>query len=295
MNKLIFSIVPKKYIAPYLVTTALFFFWAFGVHANDILVAHFKSLFGLSLLQASLVPTTYFTGYFLASLPMGYILYHIGFSKTIRMGLLLFMLGALGFILAGLIQKYIIFLCALMVMAFGATALEVSANPYVTLLGPKEKATIRINFSHIFNALSAVVTVYGLAHLFLGKETVINVIKTYGVIACVFLITALLLNKKIIPDVKPPHVINADNSHHEKIFTFNSLMGFGGIFFCYRLTSYGCFISYYLCTPGAKNHPFGRIDLCSMANIIVFDRQIDIFWYSVFRSRTHIISTICLN
>ncbi|MEM9243776.1 MAG: MFS transporter [Pseudomonadota bacterium] len=230
MNKVITSIVPKQYIVPYLATTTLFFFWAFGLNANDILVAHFKSLFGLNLLQASLVPTAYFTGYFLASLPMGYVLDKIGFSKTIRLGLSLCTLGALGFIAAGFIGKYIVFLAALIIMASGATALEVSANSYVTLLGPEDKAGVRINFSQSFNALGAMVTVYGLAHLLLGSQSVMSIVRAYGTIAAVFFIAAILLNARVIPDIHSSGVTSPNRSN-AKIFSLNSFMGFLGILF----------------------------------------------------------------
>ncbi|HEY4787254.1 MAG TPA: MFS transporter, partial [Bacteroidales bacterium] len=45
------------------------------------------------------------------------------------------------------------FLLALFVIACGLTCLETAANPYTTVLGPKESAAQRINFSQSFNGL----------------------------------------------------------------------------------------------------------------------------------------------
>lgn len=50
---------------------------------------------------------------------------------------------------------YIFFLGALFVIACGLAFLETAANPYVTILGPEETATRRLNFSQSFNGLAA--------------------------------------------------------------------------------------------------------------------------------------------
>src|SRR6185436_12463906 len=53
---------------------------------------------------------------------------------------------------------YPYFLLALFVMACGQCVLEVAANPYVTVLGPRESAARRLNTAQAFNALGAVLT-----------------------------------------------------------------------------------------------------------------------------------------
>jgi FHS family L-fucose permease-like MFS transporter len=46
-----------------------------------------------------------------------------------------------------------LFLSALVILAAGITCLQVSANPYVTSLGPEKTAASRLNFSQAFNSL----------------------------------------------------------------------------------------------------------------------------------------------
>ncbi|MNF85241.1 L-fucose-proton symporter [compost metagenome] len=70
-------------------------------------------------------------------------------------GLVLFGIGSILFVPAANSLQYIYFLGALFVIACGLTFLETAANPYVTILGPSETATKRLNFSQSFNGLAA--------------------------------------------------------------------------------------------------------------------------------------------
>jgi FHS family L-fucose permease-like MFS transporter len=71
------------------------------------------------------------------------------------MGLCLFALGSFLFIPAANTQAYPFFLGALFIIACGLTILETAANPYTSLLGPKETAPFRLNLSQSFNGLAA--------------------------------------------------------------------------------------------------------------------------------------------
>ena len=80
-----------------------------------------------------------------------------GYKSGIILGLLLFGMGCILFVPAANSLQYIYFLGALFVIACGLTFLETAANPYVTILGPAETATKRLNFSQSFNGLAAYV------------------------------------------------------------------------------------------------------------------------------------------
>src|SRR5581483_9567001 len=60
------------------------------------------------------------------------------------------------FIPAANTREYVYFLGALFIIASGLTFLETAANPYASLLGPKETATQRLNLSQSFNGLATV-------------------------------------------------------------------------------------------------------------------------------------------
>ena len=151
-------ITERRYVAPLIFVTTLFFLWALGVNLNDILIPHLKKVFDLSDLQSALIQTAFFGGYFLSALPAGRLMEKIGYKKGIVTGLLTCGLGALLFIPAASIQVYGLFLFASFVMACGQGVLEVAANPYVTLLGPPQSSERRLNLAQSFNSVGAVVT-----------------------------------------------------------------------------------------------------------------------------------------
>ncbi len=137
--------------------TTLFFMWGFLTCLNDILVPHLKSIFDLNYAQASLVQTAFFFSYFVFALPAGKVVEWIGYKKTMVVGLGTMALGAILFIPAADAPSFPLFLGALIVLAAGITALQVSANPYVSILGPARTASSRLNLTQAFNSLGTFV------------------------------------------------------------------------------------------------------------------------------------------
>lgn len=151
-------ITERRYVAPLVLVTTLFFLWALGVNLNDILVPHLKKVFNLTDFRSSLIQVAFFGGYCLSAIPAGRLLERIGYQRGIVVGLLTCATGALLFVPAASIRVYGFFLLALFVMACGQGILEVAANPYVTLLGPSESSERRLNLAQSFNSVGAVVT-----------------------------------------------------------------------------------------------------------------------------------------
>ena len=153
------SIAGKKtnYLLPFILVTSLFFLWAFLHNTNSVLIPHLKKALQLSDTQSSFIDLAVYLGYFLTAIPAGFILHKQGYKKGIIYGLILFAAGALLFIPSSTEQSFGLFLTALFIQAAGATFLETVANPYMTILGPKENSEQRLNFAQSFNGLGAVV------------------------------------------------------------------------------------------------------------------------------------------
>lgn len=145
----------KSWLFPFILVTSLFFFWGFVHNLDPILIPHLRKAFNLSDLQSSLIDSSVFIAYFVMALPAGYIMRKYGYKSGIMVGLVLFGLGCLLFVPAANSLQYTYFLGALFIIACGLTFLETAANPYVTILGPSETATKRLNFSQSFNGLAA--------------------------------------------------------------------------------------------------------------------------------------------
>lgn len=135
------------------VMTSLFFMWGFLTCLNDILVPHLKGLFTLNYTQTMLIQFVFFGAYFLVALPSGKVLEILGYKRGIIVGLTVAGIGSLIFFPAAGLQSYPVFLLALFVLASGITLLQVSANPYVAILGKPETASSRLNLAQAVNSL----------------------------------------------------------------------------------------------------------------------------------------------
>ena len=142
-----------NYTRPLVIVTSLFFMWGFLTCLNDILVPHLKSIFNLSYTKAMLVQFAFFSAYFLFSVPWSRVVNAIGYQRTMVAGLLTMACGAFLFVPAAASVSYPLFLVALLVLATGITGLQVSANPYVDLLGKPETASSRLDLTQAFNSL----------------------------------------------------------------------------------------------------------------------------------------------
>ena len=142
------------------VMTTLFFMWGFVTVLNDVLVPHLKSIFDLTYARVMLIQFSFFSAYFIFSIPSAKLIDWIGYHKTMVVGLFTMGLGAFLFIPAASVASYPLFLTALMILAAGITALQVAANPYVAVLGPAETASSRLNLAQAFNSLGTTIGPY---------------------------------------------------------------------------------------------------------------------------------------
>jgi len=151
------ALATPNYTRPLAIVTSLFFIWGFLTCLNDILVPHLKSIFDLSYAGAMLIQFAFFSAYFLFSVPWARIVNAIGYKRTMVIGLLTMALGAFLFVPAASEASYPLFLTVLLVLAAGITGLQVSANPYVVLLGKPKTASSRLDLTQAFNSLGTTI------------------------------------------------------------------------------------------------------------------------------------------
>jgi FHS family L-fucose permease-like MFS transporter len=216
-----FPITERRFVLPLILITSLFFLWAVGVNLNDILIPHLKGIFRLTDFQSSFVQVAFFGGYFLAAWPAGRFIEKIGYQRGIVCGLLICAVGAFLFIPAASVHIYAVFLAGLFIMACGQSFLEVSANPYVTFLGPPQTSEQRLNLAQSFNAVGALLTpIFGSALILSrahgGATSEVDVVRLpYAVIVGTFLMVALMIALAKLPEI-----------HEEK--TVKDAKGLGG-------------------------------------------------------------------
>lgn len=145
------SLSNKDVIISMTIIGVLFFLFGFATWINSILIPYFKIACELSNVQSYLVAFAFYISYFVMSVPSSYLLKSIGFKKGMMVGLWIMAVGAILFIPAALNRAYGMFLIGLFTIGTGLAILQSAANPYVTVLGAKEKAAKRISIMGICN------------------------------------------------------------------------------------------------------------------------------------------------
>ena len=114
---------------PMLEMCLLMFLWGAANNLNDILIKQFKKAFELGNLEAGLVQTALYIGYFVGSPPASLIANRTNYKTSILCGLGLFALGAALFYPAASVRVYGLFLGALLIIGLGLACLETSVSP----------------------------------------------------------------------------------------------------------------------------------------------------------------------
>ena len=100
------GLFPTGQLLPFALVTALFFLWGMSNNLTDILVQQFKKSFELSPIQAQLVQTAVFFGYFCMARPAALAARRWSYKASIIGGLCLFGAGALLFWAAAVLGRY---------------------------------------------------------------------------------------------------------------------------------------------------------------------------------------------
>jgi len=205
----------------------LFFVFGFVSWINAILIPYFKIAFTLSNFDSYLVAFAFYISYLVMSIPSSYLLKAVGFKKGMMFGFFIMAVGAYIFIPAAMGRTYEVFLLGLFTLGTGLAVLQTAANPYVTILGPKDKAVQRISIMGIFNKgagilapiiFAAVVLRVGDTELFQQLETmgeleknavldelIQRVITPYAVVGTVLVGLGILVRFSPLPEIDTEH------------------------------------------------------------------------------------------
>src|ERR1700677_3280161 len=147
------ALTSPGYFVPFIIVTALFFIFGFITTLNMALVPHLKKIFTLPYAWAMLAESAFFLAYFVFSAPTSKLIETIGYKRTMVVSLFIQVVGCLLFIPAAKLVSFPLFLTAIFIVGAGVTALQTSANPYVSILGPEGSSSIRLNLAQAFNSI----------------------------------------------------------------------------------------------------------------------------------------------
>lgn len=139
------------------IIAVMFFIFGFVSWVNAILIPYFKIACELKgNVESYLVTFAFYISYLVMSVPAAELLKKIGFKKGIMTGFMIMSAGAFIFIPAALGRTYLIFLVGLFTLGTGLSILQTAANPYITILGPKESAARRLSLMGIANKTAGI-------------------------------------------------------------------------------------------------------------------------------------------
>lgn len=197
-----------SYLLPFILISSLFLLWGFAHGLLDVLNKHFQDILHVSKAQSGFVQFALYIGYFVMAIPAGLIMKRFGYKRGIIMGLGLFSLGSFLFYPAAMLASFVPFLLALFIIACGLACLETAANPYSTVLGPKEYAARRINISQSFNGLGWILgPLIGGLFVFGASEDenagkFDSLITPYMLVGSVVVVVAIVFALTKLPEIK---------------------------------------------------------------------------------------------
>ncbi len=217
----------REYRFPLIMFSSLFFLWGFARSIIDVLNKHLQEAMSISISQSALIQVSCYLAYFLMALPAGFYINRFGYRHGVVTGLLLFAVGALMFIPAANQAIFYLFLAALFVLASGLTFLEISANPYCSLLGPVETSASRLNLAQSFNGMGCALgpLIMGTYLFSEGKdETALSY--PYAIMGAVVFIVALLFSRIKLPLIQKESTVSSGEAIKILIKNRDFMFGF---------------------------------------------------------------------
>ncbi|MGO8759885.1 MAG: sugar MFS transporter [Terracidiphilus sp.] len=229
-----------NYLVPFIIVTGLFLIFGFLTNLNSNLSAKLEDIFHLTHAWSNLITTSWFFAYLVFSVPSGKLIEKVGYKQTMVISLFIMVLGALLFIPAASFAKFPLFLAASFVLAAGVCALQTSANPYVSILGPEHSAPARLTLAQAFNSLGTT-----LAPLVVGafiltnvsrnaseKEVAHSVQGPYVAIAVALLVLGFVVMFLHLPAITSSSASSAESTAGRSIWSYkHTVLGMVGIFF----------------------------------------------------------------
>ena len=159
--------VPKKYLGIFVMLSSCFALWGLLNNMTDNLVPSFQKIFMTSQSTAGFVQISFYGAYSVIALLASFLIQRAGYRVGVLAGLGVFVLGALLYVPACVMQSFWTYIVGIFVVAGGCAVLETTCNPYVLALGDEETAVRRLNFAQMFNPVGS------FAGIFLAQQLIL--------------------------------------------------------------------------------------------------------------------------
>lgn len=243
------SLTKRQTFGSIFIIGMLFFIFGFVSWVNAILIPYFKIACELNHFQSYLVAFAFYIAYFVMSVPSAYLLKRVGFKKGMMAGFWMMALGAAIFVPAAMARTYELFLLGLFTLGAGLAVLQTAANPYITVLGPQERAAQRISIMGICNKGAGILAPLVFAAVILRPTDgelfsqiplmddqmraqtldalIRRVIVPYSCVSAVLLALGLVVRYSSLPEIDTEHeteAVASINAGRTSIFQFPHLI-----------------------------------------------------------------------
>jgi FHS family L-fucose permease-like MFS transporter len=220
----------KNLVFTFILVSSLFLLWGVCNGMIDVMDKHFQEELSLNKAQSAWVQFAHYLGYFLMSLPAGWLATRLGYKAGIIAGLLIVAVGGFWFIPATHINDmvhqgrvsantaFVGFLAGVCIIATGLTFLETIANPYTTVLGDQRYAATRINLAQSCNGVGWILgpivgSIYFYSKDAAGHSTGSQTLYIpYAGVAVVVIVLAAIFFFADVPDIKTKDDYHLDDS-----------------------------------------------------------------------------------
>lgn len=224
---------------PLVLVAILFFIIGFVTWLNGPLISFVKIAFSLDDISAFLIPFVFYISYFLFAIPAGRIVTKHGLRQSLIYALSIM---TAGMIVTGQFMKAASYpgtLCGFLILGSGLALLQVAVNPYISFLGPVDRAAQRIAIMGICNKIGGILAPVALAafampHIgnlpflksnsLVQKQFISTIYWPYIGMATLLALTTLYIKFSSLPDIKTPF---SNDKEINAPMKFNATLWFG--------------------------------------------------------------------
>ena len=216
---------------------------------NDILLPIVKDIFGLDYLQATFIQVSFYIVYIIWPIPAIRAIEKYGYRRSIIGAMLICFAGCLLFVPAYYLTSYALILAGVFTISTGVTVINVTANPYASLLGSPDGANVRLNFVQAFSRIGYAATPLVSSMLIFSQGSQQPRIHTpYLVLALLIAMVVILMKVFRMPDHTPsaaesisvPKILAKSRNYRQLFYGVPAMFFYVGAEAC----TAGFFISY---------------------------------------------------
>ena len=148
-------VVPRRHLAVFAMLVSCFALWGLLNNMTDNLVPSFQKIFMTSQSTAGFVQISFYGAYSVIAIFASLLIQKAGYRVGVLFGLGVYVIGALLYVPACVLQSFWTYIVGIFVVAGGCAVLETTCNPYVLALGDESTAVRRLNFAQMFNPLGS--------------------------------------------------------------------------------------------------------------------------------------------